>query len=79
MSRENALLKSLPAGIAVPRDRGRLLFPEDIKEKYFKPRHTIAWIKRRGTWRTKLLQEHARGIGNLRERRHDLQRFSHRS
>ncbi len=46
MSRENALLKSLPAGIAVPRDRGRLLFPEDVKEKYFKPRHTIAWIKR---------------------------------
>ena len=36
MSRENGILKSLPAGIAPPRDRGRLLFPEDVKEKYFK-------------------------------------------
>jgi hypothetical protein len=46
MSRENALLKSVPAGIAQPRDRGRLLFAEDVREKYFKPRHSIAWVKR---------------------------------
>src|ERR1019366_10718810 len=46
VSRENALLKSLPVGISAPRDRGRPLFPEDVKEKNFKPRHSIAWIKR---------------------------------
>jgi hypothetical protein len=46
VSRENAILKSLPAGVTTPRDRGRLLFPEDVKEKFFKPRHSLHWIKR---------------------------------
>ena len=46
MPRDNAILRSLPPSIVPPRDRGRLLFPEDVKEKYFKPRHSIAWIKR---------------------------------
>lgn len=46
MRARNQLLEALPRNIAVPVDRGRLLHPEDVRERFFKQRHSLAWIRR---------------------------------
>ena len=46
MRPRNQLLEALPRGIEPPIDRGRLLHPEDVRERYFKPRHSLNWIRR---------------------------------
>ena len=51
MRRTNSILQPAPGRpqhplLAPPVDRGRLLHPEDVRERYFKARRSLLWIRR---------------------------------